>query len=105
MSEAIGIILIVVTVIITLVFSGFFETWIVKECTWCGAKGKLTAISHHGAIELGQGFRGPLQRESFGVIHKNIVCQLCFDRWSWDSCFARLPDGVREMIAARHPRP
>lgn len=88
-------------VILTAFLSGLFETWITKQCTWCGAGGKMMAISHHGAIGLGQGFRHPLQSVSWGVIHENIVCKLCYDRWIWDSCWADVSDSIKKHLSPR----
>jgi hypothetical protein len=71
--------------------SGVFETWIVKECTSCGAKGKLTALCHlyEGLATnrkpniFGYGFK------RLGVIHQSILC---------DKCHGEAMDMVNEMM-------
>ena len=60
--------------------SGVFETWIIKECTSCGKKGKLKSLCHlYEAIAnnlqpsiVGYKFR-------LGVIHRSILCKDCYE--------------------------
>lgn len=70
-------------------FSGCFESFIVKQCTQCGEKGKTTAISHiyagtyyflyrSGKIENVSIF-GTSNKKPWGVIHDVHLCKKCCD--------------------------
>ena len=54
--------------------AGFFEDFIIKNCTNCGKEGKLTAIClQYSCFAPGLG----LKRKPLGVIHDHFLCSEC----------------------------
>ena len=59
--------------------SGVFETFIVRNCTKCGATGPLIVLCHLYAGLL-SGHKPPLlSMRRLGVMHEHILCKKCFN--------------------------
>lgn len=76
-----AILIIVFCLFALLGISGVFETWIIKECTSCGKKGKLKSLCH-----LYEAIANNLQpsivgyKYRLGVIHRSILCKDCMEK-------------------------
>lgn len=55
---------------------GFFENWLIKECTNCHKKGSTSAVCWmYEVFAPGPG----LQKFKLGCIHSHFLCSACMD--------------------------